>query len=124
MLNPVIMLIAVVAISRLVIRQPFGLLALCGFVTLVPLVLCSYSVNQFVTTYLAPIFASGAATVAVGLFADPRGQHAVDKAEADSDGSEPDEVGVGIAFLDRFGLGGCRIWGSTIVVGSIALVVP
>ena len=113
-------LIAVVAISRLVIRQSFWLLALCGFVTLVPLVLYSYSVNQFVTTYLAPIFASGAAMVAVGLFADSRGQHSVD--EADSDVSEPDKVGVGIAFLDRFGLGDRRIWCSTIVVGSIALV--
>lgn len=89
-----------------------------------PLVLYGYSSNQFVTTYLAPIFASGAATVAVGLFADSRGQHVVDEAEADSDGSEPDKVGVGIAFLDRFGLGDRRIWGSTIVVSSIALVVP
>ena len=61
--------LALMAIARLLVGRRFVLLACCGVVAAAPVLLYAVTVNQFVTTYLAPIFSIGAAMVAVGLWA-------------------------------------------------------
>lgn len=63
--------LATCAVLRLVLLRQFLVLGISGVVSVAPLLLYGWSVNQFVTTYLAPIFALGAAMVAIGLWCEP-----------------------------------------------------
>jgi hypothetical protein len=114
------LMLATVAIIRLLVRQWFGVLAVCGIITVVPIALYSVSANQFVTTYLAPIFASGAAMVAVGLF----GNRMLSGDEWYSE-AEPVELSpTPIPVLAPLGLGDRRAWLSVafaVCVGLVAL---
>lgn len=60
--------LALMAVVRLIVGRHLVLLTVCGVVSVVPVLLYAVTVNQFVTTYLAPIFAMWAAMVAIGLW--------------------------------------------------------
>ena len=77
--------LAVAAVLRLLVRRQFLLIFICGVVSVAPIVLYAVSVNQFVTTYLAPIYAMGAAMVAIGLW-NERPAHGSAAAAAEADG--------------------------------------
>jgi 4-amino-4-deoxy-L-arabinose transferase-like glycosyltransferase len=115
------LMLATVAIIRLLVRQWFGVLAVCGIITVVPIALYSLSANQFVTTYLAPIFASGAAMVAVGLF----GNRMLSGEEWHSEAESVELSWSPIPVLARLGLGDRRAWLSVafaVCVGLVALI--
>lgn len=89
--------LAVAAVLRLLVRRQFLLIFICGVVSVAPIVLYAVSVNQFVTTYLAPIYAMGAAMVAIGLWNErpahvgaPAAAVADDDLDADPD-LDPDD---------------------------------
>ena len=59
---------SVVAVSHLLIRRRWALAIALGSIAVAPVFFYSVTVNQFVTTYLAPIFVSSAVAVAVGFW--------------------------------------------------------
>lgn len=57
-----------VAVTKALIDRRFGLLAAAALIAFAPVCLYAWSVNQYVTTYLAPQFAIGAAALAMVIW--------------------------------------------------------
>ncbi len=109
-------LLTVAVICRLLVAARFKQLLLCLLVAVTPLLLYVLAVRGFVTTYLAPLYAIGAAMVATGYWT------ATDERPSDEEDGQPAETASDSSSAD--GLLGART-GTTVlavVVAAYALI--